>query len=533
MPSSLFARLARRFSPRVDALTRREFLRASLAASAGLLLSRTLGCASTGGPAVGDRSPGAGAGGRGGTSTAAGPGGASGQPAGERHGNPGRVIVVGAGFAGLASAFELRAAGYDVTVLEARRRVGGRVLTFQDLVAGKVVEGGGELIGSNHPTWVDYADRFGLRLLDIVEDEDASEPIVLDGRALTAAEASGLYDEMDGALARMNADAAAVNAELPWTSPGAAELDRRTVAEWIDALQASPRCKRAITVQLTANNGMATDQQSYLGMLATVKGGGLERYWTESEVYHCAGGNQQLARRLAEAVGVQRILLEQAVTSIELDPAGQRPARLECAGGKRLQSDDVVLAVPPSTWAKIHITPPLPDALRPQMGVSIKYLAAVRSRFWRALGLSPEALSDGDVCMTWEPTNNQPGDEGAALVAFSSGPAAQRIRARAAQERRDRYGNDLEALYSGFRAQLIADRFMDWPADPWTLAGYSFPAPGQVTALGPLLASPLLGHLHVAGEHACLRFAGYMEGALSSGAAVARALARRDGVATG
>jgi monoamine oxidase len=86
----------------------------------------------------------------------------------------------------------------------------------------------------------------------------------------------------------------------------------------------------------------------------------------------------------------------------------------------------------------------------------------------------------------------------------------------------------LEALYPGVREQLIADRFMDWSGDAWTAAGYSFPAPGQVTTVGPLLDGAVHPQLRIAGEHACIRFAGYMEGALTSGATVARAIAQRD-----
>jgi monoamine oxidase len=70
---------------------------------------------------------------------------------------------------------------------------------------------------------------------------------------------------------------------------------------------------------------------------------------------------------------------------------------------------------------------------------------------------------------------------------------------------------------------------MDWPSDPWTQTGYSFPAPGQVTTVGPILRQGL-GRLHFAGEHTCFAFVGYMEGALNSGVALARRIAKRDGV---
>src|SRR5687767_15935408 len=82
-----------------------------------------------------------------------------------------RVVIIGAGFSGLAAAYELSRAGYEVTVVEARNRVGGRVISFSDLVPGKVVEGGGELIGSNHPAWVGYAKQFKLTFTDVTEED--------------------------------------------------------------------------------------------------------------------------------------------------------------------------------------------------------------------------------------------------------------------------------------------------------------------------------------------------------------------------
>jgi monoamine oxidase len=73
---------------------------------------------------------------------------------------------------------------------------------------------------------------------------------------------------------------------------------------------------------------------------------------------------------------------------------------------------------------------------------------------------------------------------------------------------------------------------MDWPGDRWTMGSYSFPAPGQVTLQGQRLYDGI-GRLHFAGEHTSYAFMGYMEGALHSGASVARRLATREGIVKG
>ena len=138
-----------------------------------------------------------------------------------------RVVIIGAGFSGLTAGFELSQAGYDVTVVEARNRVGGRVVSFSDMVPRKVVEGGGELVGSNHPTWVAYAKRFGLEFLDVTEEEDFDFPIVIGGKRLTAEQSEQVYEELEKVVAPMNTDAARIpDADRPWTAPA----PRRSIA---------------------------------------------------------------------------------------------------------------------------------------------------------------------------------------------------------------------------------------------------------------------------------------------------------------
>jgi monoamine oxidase len=482
--------LKRRRHP-IDGFTRRELLKATAASAAGMLLSNRVFAS------------------------------LAQQKAGKR------VVVVGAGFSGLAAAHELQSAGYDVTVVEARNRVGGRVLSFSDFVAGKNVEGGGELIGSNHPTWVAYQDQFGLEFLPIEEAEEVEFPVVLGGKRLTKEESDALYEEMDTAFSKMNEDAAKVDADQPWKSEGAVALDAKQTEDWIDALPVSPTCKAGITAQLEADNGANTAWQSYLGNLAQVKGGGLEKYWTDSEVYRCKGGNQQLAKKLLAAIGEAKVKLSTPVTRIEY---GGKTARVLLADGSVREADDVVLAVPPSTWRRIAFDPALPCALRPQMGVNVKFLSAVKKRFWEDAKLAADALSDGAIGWTWDATHQQAGDSGFCLTAFSGGPGAETCRSWKPEERVESYLVELERFFPDVRRHFVQSRFMDWPNEPWTLASYSFPAPGQVTTVGPLLRAGL-GNLHFAGEHCCYAFVGYMEGALNSGVALAKRLATRDGVA--
>lgn len=503
MPPSLLARLACAHGTRTTPEGRREFLKLTLAAGAGLLLSSS---------------------------------------ALARLGKEDRkhVVVIGGGFAGLACAFELGSVGYEVTVLEARNRIGGRVLSFNtangnEYVPGRNVEGGGELIGSNHPTWVQYKRRFKLEWLDVTRDEPGAVfPIVLGGKELSFKESSRLWDEMDSGLNRMNELARPILENEPWNSPNAYRLDHTSVETWLTSRDLPERAKQVIRLNLAANNGQATERQSLLGMLASVKGGQIEKYWTESEVYRCHGGNDQLARKLAQGLDSGALHLECPAKSVKLHG---NFVVVESADGRRFECDDVVLAVPPTTWNRVDFAPGLPAAMSPQMGLNTKYLAHVRGRFWKshAPRRSQYSLSDGLIQETWEGTDSQPGPKrgraGASLTGFSGGPAAERGLALSKEERDREFAALFEQFYPGFRRRLVATRYMDWPNEVWTGASYSFPAPGQVTTVGPLLAtSHMEGRLHIAGEHACYKFVGYMEGALNSGAGVARRLAARDGL---
>lgn len=489
MRSSLSARLRSRFGPPSDPITRRAFLHGSIAASTALLLS---------GPgAFAQRA----------------------RPTGKS------IVIIGAGLSGLTAASELLAAGYDVTVLEARDRVSGRVVSFDNFVPGRWVEGGGELIGGNHLLWAAYAKKFGLELLQ-VPDTSADWPVVIDGKLLSDSQAETLWDGLDDILAAIGDDAGPVLDDTPWDSPNAKTLDLMTIPDKVMSVDAPEIAKTAIIADFVSETGVPSDKQSYLALLAAVKGGSMEKYWTETEVYHCKGGNQQLAQKLAAEIGADRILLNLPTSAVAVE--ADRVV-VTCAGGRTFTGDDVILTVPPSVWDNISFDPLLPTVLRPQMGHNVKYLISLKNRFWLKDNLSPESLSNGNVQATWELTAGQEGDGRAGLLAYSGGPGADAMRAIPASQRDAAYAEELKQRYPNYAEAFVASRFMDWPAVPWTKASYSFAAPGEVTTMGPILYNGIGDRLHFAGEHACYKFAGYMEGALTSGLAVARRLALRDG----
>lgn len=488
---SLYSRLCHAVGQRPSDASRRAFLSSSLAAGAAMLL----------------------------------PGCASGPKAAANKASKEYVVVVGAGLAGLCAARHLAQNGCGVTVLEARDRIGGRVLTMRDLVPRKKVEGGGELIGANHPLWLALASEFKLALTDVSKDDNAKDLIEIDGRKLAFDEAAALWESMEKSLQQMNAAASQIEPTHPWITAGATELDRKSIAQWIDELDADELAKRACRIMLSSDNGQEPEKMSLLAQLACVKGGGLERFWTETEAYRCRGGNDLLASRLADGVGSSRICLNTPVVSIDTrrEEIGGKPSPclVGLADGTSIECDHVVLAVPPSTWNHIAFSPALPPNVAPQMGINTKYLAHVKRRFWKTDNLSQYAMSDTAVAQTWDGTDGQ--DEGpqACLTAFNGGPSAAEAMKWTPTTRDEKFAAILERLYPGYADNLVRARFMDWPAERWTKGGYSFPAPGQVTAIGPTLTQGI-GRLHFAGEHCSYGFVGYMEGALQSGIAAAR-----------
>ncbi len=467
------------------------------------------------------------------------------------------VAIMGAGLAGLCAAYELQRAGFEVEVFEARDRVGGRTKTVTGVVRdksgkpGKFMDGGAELIGDNHPLWLYYADHFGLELSD-ARDYDNS-PTILDGRILSDQEGAKLTKDLDKLIKKLTQEAERiVDAYEPWMNPDAHLLDSLSLLDWLNHTRGKKQARHALQKLLEADGGVPADKQSLLAVLAMVRGGGLDRFWTDSELHRCNGGTQSLANKFKShlsTVGV-KIHLRTQVCAIDVNDAGvtllhhkvkkangaEDPAPLTTVpkGATPFHADFAILAIPPSVWTTLMKVAPsqlatLLSTKIPQMGINVKNLMAFDRRFWRDTALGPALSTDGLVDMTWETTEDDPEvDPQFGLVAFSGAGEAKKLSKMSHKQRVQHYKQNLELAYKGYAGAVRKQIFENWPVADWTKASYCFPAPGEVTTWGPIYKAGFQNRLFFAGEHTSYAYMGYMEGALSSGFRVAARIAVRD-----
>ncbi len=447
------------------------------------------------------------------------------------------VIIIGAGFAGLSAAYFLLKHNVKVTLLEARERVGGRVHSLRDFANGQTIEGGAELIGTNHRLWVKLAKEFGFSMSVVTQDELFSgaglhEPLEIGGIIYDHEGAKRLYELMDLVCEKMVADAKNINAKQPWLSVNAENIDKKSLSEWLDERVAEleieipissdekKNLRKALDMEFSNNNAVSTEKQSMLGMLALVKGGGGKTYWSMTEVYRCSHGNDALAKEMCDLIiqkNGNQVLTQTPVDEILI---GSDRVCVKDQKGKEHNADYLILAVPPSVWGNFKkVSPDVLNEYSCQMGLAIKYLSSVKSRFWIEQGIAPSGLANS-IGMTWEGSDNQickPENE-YELTVFAGAKSAQDIVNMSDAKRDLFYKDEMNRIYPGYDEYLINKKFMNWPKEPWTEAGYSFPNTGEVCTKIKKLNEGYNERMFFAGEHTCMAFVGYMEGALQSGA---------------
>jgi monoamine oxidase len=441
-------------------------------------------------------------------------------------GGPGRVAIVGAGLAGLIAAYELERDGFDVVLLEARDRAGGRVFTarnpfFEDQSA----ELGGEYIDGSHRILLGYVRRLGLDVDDLRGLAAELDGVVYEKGELTPF-ARAITPEVRAEVARFEARVAELARPLDPRDPVAAgaALDRRSVADLLDELRIEGDARALVERELRDGYTVEADRLSLLYHASLTKlYEPVPDSWTEA--YRIDGGNERLLEALIEEIDT-KVDLEAPVTRIE---HGAERVHVAVDGVREVNADYCIVTAPLRLVAEIDFRPGLPRALAEaadqlQYGAATKTPLQYRRRFWVTEGHDGDAITDLGIGTTWDATAAQAGRPGI-LMSFASGDDGRRFARLSDSQRIAAATRQIAEVFPKAQDRIEAGATLAWSEDRYARGSYAAYAPGQVTRFWRALRRPL-GRLYFAGEH-CDAYTGYMEGAVRSGRRAARTIARR------
>jgi monoamine oxidase len=439
------------------------------------------------------------------------------------------VLVVGAGFAGLAAARRLAAAGASVLVLEARDRVGGRTLNAS-LGDGKVIEVGGQWAGLTQTRLLELAAEVGVETFPTYTTGDnllhyEGGLLRYDGAsavALPPIPEADLNEFLTVAFGELDPLARRIPLDAPWSAPDVDvhALDGQTAETW--KLEHFRTAGARFLFDLSVEAVFAAEPRdiSFLHLLFYLNSGGgltpLVSVKDGAQELRFVGGSQLVAQRLAMPLGRRVVLGTPVRRIVDLgDSVAVEADRQVFRAGR------VVVTLPPTLCGRIEYAPSLPSARdqltqRFPMGSVIKCQAVYDAPFWREAGLTGQVTSDtGPVKITFD--NSPPDGTPGVLLGFVEGEEARRWSGRPVAERRAAVLESL-ARYFGDAALAARDYVeRDWSTDPWTRGCYAgFLPPGALTSYGPALREPI-GRIHWAGTETADVWNGYIEGAVRSG----------------
>lgn len=418
--------------------------------------------------------------------------------------NPKRILVIGAGLAGLTAAYELTQAGHDVAVFEARNRAGGRVLTVRDFADGLYAEAGGEGIEHNHDYLLRYVEEFGLSLYPGSNDN----PAPLDALPRERTPQDALKD--------------VVKQLKPFEQFSHPEYDKISFAELLS--------------QLEAPSTMIEQMQRYVSALMAINIESISARAMLSEMalpatratYRIAGGNDQVPKQLAYQLR-GCVHYSRPVVKIAHNAESVQLTIRENGLQQTVTGQFLIIAAPLTCVRKIEIAPALSE---PHMkaiatlayGQVFKSLMQFRERFWLKQDSDLSKGLPGLIGSVYESSKGQAGTRGL-LTAYIPDKSGYVIANLPAEQRLDKVLTKVTEVQPEAQRLFEGGHVKWWLEDQWSQGTYAYFRPGDVMSLRPVLTQPA-GRIHFAGEHTA-GWQGYMNGAIESGHRAAQEIHNR------
>ncbi|WAC09682.1 flavin monoamine oxidase family protein [Dyadobacter pollutisoli] len=410
-----------------------------------------------------------------------------------------KVIVIGGGFAGLAAAYALRKKNVDVTVIESRNRLGGRVFSHViDPVQNLTVELGAEWVGNSHTRIRELCDEFKLELLNNQFDTH-----LIYKNQYSKTTDWDFSDDWKGKFKVL------LKQYQTMTDQDKLHLDQ--MDWWRYLVNNGCEGKDLILRELLDSTDFGESIRHVSAFIA------LATFAESSEKNEMdlkiKNGNAQLAKKLAEQIGQENIFTGHKVTKIEQ----KENVIVHCENGKTFEADKLICAIPTFAIKNIQWEPGMPDektrALNELQYARINKNALLfNKRFWEAENF--DMITDQVPHYFYHATKNQPSAKGV-LISYTIGEKAELIANQNDEWRKEMIHQTLNPFFGDVRGMLQSQANYYWGTDNISQGAYAMYGINQWHTTRPALQKPFL-HTHFAGEHLA-DWQGFMEGALVSG----------------
>lgn len=443
----------------------------------------------------------------------------------ERSGSGRRVVILGAGLAGLAAGWEVQRAGHEVIVLEAQLHPGGRVHTIREGFSDNLyAEAGAGRIPDTHKVTLEWVKYFGLEL-EPFYPKRLDQVFLLKGKRVRVP-MSGPVD-----MSQVPLDLTAQERKI-----GLLNLDEHyygeTMRKVADAIREEwpPELARLADISFAGflrQRGASEDAIRFMS-LGFEEDAALDfvrdanSHHTES-LSKIKGGNDQLPRAFAAKLS-EAIHYGCAVEHIEQTESRVRITCRRAGMQDQVEADAALCTIPFGVLRKIAVTPEWPPTKRKVIdnlnyGPVVRTTYQARRRYWEDQGLNGFGLSDKNF-EVWQPTFGKPGQRGL-LQAYVYEDYAHALDQLSETERTERMIADMEEVHPGLRHHLETVVVKSWANDPWQQGAYVVYHVGQQQWYADVCRRE--GRIWFAGEHAS-PWPGWMQGAIASGIKAAREL---------
>ncbi|MFZ6020749.1 MAG: flavin monoamine oxidase family protein [Chloroflexota bacterium] len=437
-----------------------------------------------------------------------------------------KILIAGAGVAGLVAGSELKRAGYEVQIIEAQQRVGGRILTLRHPFSdGLFAEAGAMRIPTNHLLTLAYINKFGLKTIPFI-NHNPSAYIFINGKKIRMGEAEQTTEFFGYKLTDAEKQKSAEQLWLEAIQPFIRKVEKEGNSAWDsivreydeysvrEFLEIKGWSEAAIERFGLLFNQEAIMNSSFLELLREEVG----QYYREMVTIE-AGMDQLPNAFLADLR--ENIWYGQKITAIEQNDASVTFHIRSISGKHTLTGDYAIITLPFPVLRHIEIIPAFSPAKQRAIrqlhyDASAKIFLQFRRRFWEEEGIvGGGTVTDLAIRNMYYPQQPNPTGRGVLLASYTWGEDAQRWGSLPPDERLRQALENVTAIHPRAQDEFEVGHSYMWHDDEFAGGAFALFDPGQQTLLYDHIRNPE-GRIFLAGEHTSLYHA-WIQGAIESG----------------